>query len=65
MACTVSEGTRVDVAKFLSALSTLWLYSATSVRAGSSASNLLAVLFHGLDGVEQPRGSVRNLSEVT
>ena len=32
MACTVSEGTRVDVAKFSSALSTLWLYSATSVR---------------------------------
>ena len=33
MACTVSGGTRVDVAKFSSALSTLWLYSATRVRA--------------------------------
>ena len=33
MACTVLEGTRVDVAKFSSALSTLWLYLATSVRA--------------------------------
>ena len=33
MACMVSEGTRVDVMKFSSALSTLWLYSATSVRA--------------------------------
>ena len=33
MVCTVSEDTRVDVAKFSPALSTLWLYSATSVRA--------------------------------
>ena len=33
MACTVSEGTRVDVAKFSSAPSTFWLYLATSVRA--------------------------------
>ena len=33
MACTVSEDTRVDVAKFSSAPSTLWLYLATSMRA--------------------------------
>ena len=33
MACAVSEDTRVDVAKFSSAPSTLWLYLATSVRA--------------------------------
>ena len=33
MACTVSEVTTVDVAKFSSAPSTFWLYLATSVRA--------------------------------
>ena len=33
MACAVTEDARVDVAKFSSALSTLWLYLATSVRA--------------------------------
>ena len=32
MACTVSEDTRVDVAKFLSGRSTFWLYLATSMR---------------------------------
>ena len=32
MACTVSEDTKVDVAKFSSAPSTFWLYLATSVR---------------------------------
>ena len=33
MACMVSEDTRVDVEKFSSAPSTLWLYLATSMRA--------------------------------
>ena len=33
MACTVSEVTRLDVAKFSSTPSTFWLYLATSVRA--------------------------------
>ena len=33
MICTVSEDTKVDVAKFLSAPNTFWLYLATSTRA--------------------------------
>ena len=53
MACTVSEDTRVDVAKFSSAPQYFMaVLSNQCVRAGSSASNLLAALFHRLDGVE-------------